>query len=80
MPTEEDAPVSLNARRFQSSRRNCCCGNPAVYFSHARRKHRARADHPLCSRCWRSEKDAARQARPRTRWGRSGLLGALCAA
>ncbi|MBM4380531.1 MAG: hypothetical protein FJ086_14745 [Deltaproteobacteria bacterium] len=69
--------MSLNARRFQSARRTCCCGHPAVYFSQARRKNRARADHPLCARCWRSEADAGRPARPRTRWGLSGLLGGL---
>lgn len=66
--------MSLNARRFQSPRRTCGCGNPAAYFSRARRSRRARADHPLCTRCWRSEADAARPARPRTRWGLSGLL------
>lgn len=46
--------MSLNALRFQARPRSCPCGRPALYFSHLRRRHRARKDHPLCTRCFRS--------------------------
>jgi hypothetical protein len=46
--------MSLNAQRFQARSHPCTCGRPAVYFSHLRRRPRARKDHPLCTRCFRS--------------------------
>jgi hypothetical protein len=63
--------MSLNARRYHCRRHLCACGRPALFFSLAKRRVRARPDHSLCGRCWRSALDAARSrllAFSRARW------------
>jgi hypothetical protein len=60
------------SRILPGNRHRCRCGSPAVYRVFRRRsgfrcsRIVARPDHPLCPRCWRSEKDRARaqQIRP----------------
>ncbi|BDG02878.1 hypothetical protein [Anaeromyxobacter oryzae] len=59
--------MSLAAKRITSpNRHHCSCGHLALY-PRRRGGVSARADHPLCRRCWRSEFDRAR-AQGQARW------------
>ncbi len=48
---------ALTLFHHDKHRRHCSCGKRALYYSHARRRHVHRPDHPLCQRCARAELD-----------------------
>lgn len=52
--------MSLQAHRMHRSHHHCACGRPAHYATASNPRQRARKDHPLCARCWRSGLDRAR--------------------
>lgn len=52
--------MSLTARRFQRRRHTCPCGRHALFTTKKNRHVRARVDHELCMRCWRSLAASAR--------------------
>ena len=66
------------------SKHLCSCGRRATYRSAAahgyRRRHRARADHPLCNQCWRALRDRYRPSPAATRWLPDELLSLLARA
>lgn len=74
--------MSANARNDHGSRHLCSCRRRATFVNHrgrgrvSRQRH-ARADHPLCSRCWRALLDHYRPAPPARRWLADELLARL---
>jgi hypothetical protein len=46
--------MSLTARRYTQPRHTCPCGRRALFTTGKNRRCRARADHAMCSRCYRS--------------------------
>jgi hypothetical protein len=63
----------MTAKRVsRDARHHCLCGHRAVY---RRRRGRvtAHGDHPLCARCWRSERDRTFAAQ-NGGWGAARLV------
>lgn len=52
--------MSLTARRFHQRRHTCSCGRHALFTTKKNRHVRARNDHELCMRCYRSLAASAR--------------------
>jgi hypothetical protein len=57
--------MSMTAERYRTPRHACDCGRPAQYFSRARGRLRAREDHTLCRKCFRSLSMSVRVVSPR---------------
>ncbi|HEX9289199.1 MAG TPA: hypothetical protein VF904_06745 [Anaeromyxobacteraceae bacterium] len=67
--------MSANARaQVVGSKHLCDCSRRATYATRMRQRRRARTDHPLCERCWRSLADRYRPAPAAPRWLPDELL------
>ena len=51
---------SRRAKRRRRRYRCVRCGEPATYYSHAKKRLRGDHEHNLCQRCWRAEVDRRR--------------------
>ena len=75
--------MSASAHERGSAKHLCVCGRRATFCprgAHGRQgRRRARADHPLCGRCWRALVDRHRPAPFATRWLPDELLSRLLA-
>jgi hypothetical protein len=65
-PITQELPMSKRADRYRTPRHACDCGRPALYFSRARGRLRAREDHTLCRKCFRSLSMSVRRVAPRS--------------